>query len=169
MNEQPQELEVQTPDSATWYDATLFRTKREKNYIILALSNGTKVLCGAREVSISPAQHVYCLPLGTPCWVRIAEREEGGWCALECQIEGEPITKTETVTVKNWKGYFGSCERPCGCPLFCTLPSRSLLNVHNGDTCTVDIALSNREGRGFVGFVTKILETPQGNGEKHGI
>ena len=163
MSDELQELVVQTPDPNVWYDATLISAKP----IILALSNGTEVSCAARDVTLSPGQHRYCLPLGTPCWVRIKEDWNFGWRAIEVQIPGEPQNTTETVTIQNWQGNFGSGKRsPCGCKLFCTLPRHSLLNVNNGDVCQVDIALSNREGRGYIGYVTEILKTPQMAQEK---
>jgi hypothetical protein len=161
MNEQPQELEVQTPNPNTWYDATIISTKP----IILALSNNTEVSCAARDITVSPGQHKYCLAESTPCWVRLKEDFNGSWRAIEVQVPGEPPNATETVTIQNWQGNFGSGVRPCGCKLFCTLDRHSLLNVINGDVCQVNIALSNRGG--YMGFITSILKTPQnGNGEK---
>lgn len=155
MNEQPQELEVQNPNPNTWYDAKIISTKP----IILALSNDTEVSCAARDISISPAQHRYCIPIGTECWVRLKEDFNGGWRAIEVQIPGEPQSTTETVTIQNWQESFGTGIRSCGCKLFCALDKRSLLNVINGDVCQVNIALSNRGG--YMGFITNILKTPQ--------
>jgi hypothetical protein len=153
--------EVQNPDPNTWYDATLVSTKP----IVLSLSNGTLVNCAIRDLTVSPGQHRYCLPEGTPCWVRIKEDWNGSWRAIEVQIQGEPPAKTETVTIQNWQGNCGTGKRPCGCKLFCTLDRHSLLNINNGDVCQVNIAPSNRGG--YLGYVTSILKTPQsGNGEE---
>jgi hypothetical protein len=140
VSDQLQVLEVETPDPNTWYDATLISTKP----IVLSLSNGTLVNCAARDISISPGQHKYCLAEGTPCWVRIKEDWNGNWRAIEVQIPGSPPNTTETVTIQNWLGTYGSGVRPCGCKIFCTLERHSLLNVSNGDVCQVTIALSTR-------------------------
>lgn len=166
MSEQPQELEVQTPDQNCWYDAKIISTKP----IVLALSNDTQVSCSARDITISPGQHRYCLPIGTPCWVRLKEDWNFGWRAIECQVPGEPPNTTETVTIQNWQESFGSGVRPCGCKIFCTLERNSLLNVFNGDVCQVRIALSSRAGHGYIAYITAISESPQmARGEVDGI
>lgn len=157
-------IESQAPDAATWYDATL--TAVNYNRFLVELSNGTHVLCSIRDVTISPGQHIGCLPAGTPCWVRIGGHQDGMWLASEIVIDGEPPSKTETVVIRHWRESFGNGTRPCGCSLFCVqLRPYHTLNIQAGDTCSVTIEHSNRDNRGYVGFVTEILK-PQGNGEK---
>jgi len=161
------EIETQQANPATWYNATL--TSANGKRFLVELSNGTHVLCSNNDVSISPGQHIGCLPAGTPCWVRVAGHQDGVWLASEIVIDGEPPAKTETVTIRHWRETYGNGTRPCGCNLFCVLlKPYSNLNVQAGDTCSVDIIRSNRDGRGYVGFITKILKTPQsGNGESN--
>lgn len=153
------------PKPEDWYRGETVSAFPGMHCIFAVLDNGEKVYIQNRDITVSPGDHHYC-QRGAEIWLRLELNPRTGkrvapYKALECQIIDENYRAgRESGVISAWRGSYGVADRPCGCPLFVMLSSKSFVGVHDfnvGDEVEFDMVWSEKK-KSYIGDNVKRSE-----------